>query len=485
MKSLKKLCCLLAALFAFTAVPACEMASLKNDNSTSVTSPSAPESSESELPSTSEESEETSEAPSTSEENGETSEDEEDLEAAYAEEVMDMAYALGYGEALDGIYTLWGTVTEIRNSYTSSKGVTLIMQVHEPKGRTMMCYQLKGDGASLISVGYKIKVTGDIKNYQGQVEFNKGCYLLSYEFGSISGGEDLPDVSNDPYANVTEYAFYQNYTPATSNDDAYYRSLHGFMSGELETPDQEPTLSAYQPSRNGQFIRNSKMQFSENGNAYTVVDAYGAPAFTVYRDGGYITLEEVAAYVYAFGTVPKNYDSDKKADPDDSIWGEYLRVNNTEFSGSTSKYPYEPELPNISGCGGTLHYREIDIGTTGTDCDPSYDITIYNDGSRITRGAARIVYAKNDLDRDGVFEINEHHVFYTYNHYNDFQEYLNYEGGWGEMFGNITGGGTLSSKYDYNPTDYVQIYLENLPVSRYATLATTHASDAWKYFQAA
>ena len=53
------------------------------------------------------------------------------------------------------------------------------------------------------------------------------------------------------------------------------------------------------------------------------------------------------------------------------------------------------------------------------------------------------------------------------------------------MFGNITGGGTISSKYDYNPTDYVQIYLEELPVSRYATLATTHASDAWKYFQAA
>ena len=65
----------------------------------------------------------------------ESSEDEEDLEAAYAEEVMDMAYALGFGEALDGIYTLWGTVTEIRDSYTSSKGVTLIMQVHEPQGR--------------------------------------------------------------------------------------------------------------------------------------------------------------------------------------------------------------------------------------------------------------------------------------------------------------------------------------------------------------
>ena len=25
------------------------------------------------------------------------------------------------------------------------------------------------------------------------------------------------------------------------------------------------------------------------------------------------------------------------------------------------------------------------------------------------------------------------------------------------MFGNITGGGTISSKYDYNPTPYVEV----------------------------
>ena len=481
MKAWKKLCLLLAALFAFSAAPACNPASFKDSESVASTE------NESTTPENSENGEST--APETSEtpENPESSEGSEDVvdpEMALAEEIMDEAYALAYNGEMDGIYTLWGTVTEITTKYSSSKGVTLIMRVHEPQNRTMMCYQLKGDGASLISVGYKIKVTGSIKNYKGQVEFDKGCYLLSYEYGSMDGGEDLPDVGNDPYANMTEYAFYQNYAPATSNEDAYYRSLHGFMSGELETPDQEPTLSSYQPTRDETFIRNSEMRFSEDGKAYTVVDAYGAPAFTVYRDGGYITLEEVAAYVYAFGTVPKNYDSDKNADPDYSIWGEYLRVNNTAFSGSTSKYPYEPELPNISGCGGSLNYYEIDIGTTGTDCDPSYPAKIYNNGSTITRGAARIVYAKNDLDRDGVFEINEHHVFYTYNHYNDFQEYLNYEGGWGEMFGNITGGGSLSSKYDYNPTDYVQIYLEELPIARYCAFATVHASDAWEYFQA-
>ena len=60
-----------------------------------------------------------------------------------------------------------------------------------------------------------------------------------------------------------------------------------------------------------------------------------------------------------------------------------------------------------------------------------------------------------DLDRDGAIEVGETYLFYTYNHYNDFQEYLNYEGGWGELFGNITGGGKLSSNSSCNPTPYV------------------------------
>ena len=65
------------------------------------------------------------------------------------------------------------------------------------------------------------------------------------------------------------------------------------------------------------------------------------------------------------------------------------------------------------------------------------------------------MYSRFDANGNKVIEANEKYLFYTYNHYNDFQEYLNYEGGWGEMFGNITGGGTISSKTHYNPTPYV------------------------------
>lgn len=265
----------------------------------------------------------------------------------------------------------------------------------------------------------------------------------------------------DPYENMTSLEFYANYTPATSSQDAYYRSLHGFMSGDISKQNQEPTLAHYQPTEGDKYIRNTSAIYSSDGNTYYVVDGYGNVVNEIYKGGGYVTLEEVAAYVLAFGNIPANYITKKSGSPSSNIWKEYLRLNHSSFSGSTSKYPYEPMLPRISGCGGDLYYYEIDLGTTGTDCDPSYPITDYNNGKSIERGAARIVYTRYDKNKKEITDINEKYVFYTYNHYNDFQEYLNYEGGWGEKFGNITGGGVLSSKTNYNPTPYVEVARRN------------------------
>ena len=261
----------------------------------------------------------------------------------------------------------------------------------------------------------------------------------------------------DPYVNMSAAEFYSDYEPAQEYWDAYWRTQHGFMSGSIEPQDQRPTIAAQQPVEDGKLVRNTHASFSEDGNTYYIVDYNGDIVSKVFKGAAYVSLEEVAAYVLAFGNIPANYTSSKKTDPDDSIWGEYLRLNHSKFSGSTSKYPYEPELPDISGCGGRLEYYEIDIGTTGTDCDPSYTAKIYNDGHSITRGAARIVYARFDVNGDKIIDINERYVFYTYNHYNDFQEYLNYYGGWGEIFGNITGGGKISDKYNCNPTPYVPV----------------------------
>ena len=263
------------------------------------------------------------------------------------------------------------------------------------------------------------------------------------------------EPASDPYVNITKDEFYQNYTKATSRQDALYRSQHGFMSGDIGPQDQKPTLATYQPMADGKYYRNTAALYSEDKNTYYILDAYGNPVNIIFRGGAYVSLEEVAAYVYAFGEIPANYLTKKSGSPSSSIWGEYLRLNHSKFSGDTSRYPYEPELPNISGCGGNLYYYEIDIGTTGTDCDPSYIAAPYNNGNKIVRGAARIVYSYSDLNNNRIIDPNEKFVFYTYNHYNDFQEYLNYEGGWGEIFGNITGGGKISSTSQYNPTPYV------------------------------
>ena len=286
-------------------------------------------------------------------------------------------------------------------------------------------------------------------------EGNKPGDVTIGEGGTVTKPTDDP-VTSDPYVGVDKTTFYQNYSPAVSYNDAQYRTEHGLMSGSIAEQDQAPTISRNRPTSGGKYVRNNVYIFSEDGNTYYVIDAYGEIAMEIYKGGAYVVLEEVAAYVFAFGEPPANHSASKKTKPTSSVWGVYLRVNHTKFSGDTSKYPYEPVLPNISGCGGNMVYYEMDIGTTGTDCDPSYPVIDYNNGSSIERGAARIVYSNSYTGGGKITDLDERYVFYTYNHYNDFQEYLNYLGGWGEMFGNITGGGTLSSKSNYNPTPYAQ-----------------------------
>ena len=383
-------------------------------------------------------------------------------------------------------YYIVATVSEIVSLSTGE------MYISDDTGSLYVYKCTTEDGSKLsttpIEEGYIILICGTLRNYKSTLEIDKGNIISYYnpetetpprpdqggngESGGNSGnggnGESVTipgtsdPITSDPYTNVDVDEFYKNYTPTISYNDAYYRTKHNLMSGSIDEQDQAPTISAYQPKSGGKFIRNNVYLFSEDGNTYYVVDAYGEIAFEVYKGGAYVVLEEVAAYVFAFGEPPANHSASKSTKPTSSAWGIYLRVNNTKFSGDTSKYPYEPVLPRISGCGGDLTYYEMDIGTTGTDCDPSYDICDYNDGYTITRGAARIVYSCKDKNGNKLIDLDERYVFYTYNHYNDFQEYLNYEGGWGEMFGNVTGGGTLSSKYNYNPTSYVQVVRASL-----------------------
>ncbi len=284
---------------------------------------------------------------------------------------------------------------------------------------------------------------------------DEGMVTVVASVGSTNSNPvSIQVIRYDPYSNIGASGFYDRYTPATDLEDSYWRTKHHLMSGDISDQYQAPTIESDRPMSGNSYLRNIDENFFDNGNTYKVVDRQGNVVNTLYKFGAYVTLEEVAAYVYAWGDAPANYSTDKSGDPTSDAWGKYLRLNNSYYSGDTSKYPYEPVMPEIYGIDGDKQYYEMDIGTTGTDCDPAYTIGPYNDGRSILRGAARIVYARYDGD-DQLLTPSERYVFYTYNHYNDFREYLNYNGGWGEMFGNITGGGRISDKYYCNPTPYI------------------------------
>ncbi len=244
----------------------------------------------------------------------------------------------------------------------------------------------------------------------------------------------------DPYEGVSASEFYRDYEPSTSYEDTFYRTRHGFMSGSIELPRYgAPETSAYQPSQNGTLLRNTSDTYGDGELSYTVLDAYGEEAYTVYYGGGYVTPEEVGAYILAFGEVPANYVSDKSVDRDDprwELWDEYLRLNNSYFSGDITEYPHEPALPDAAGNGGNISYYEIDIGGSS-----------YNRGyaTGFTRGTLRIVYSRY-LNGKEIADQGDRYVFYTYDHYADFQEFLNYEGGWGKRFGS-SGGTTAPTAY--------------------------------------
>ena len=158
---------------------------------------------------------------------------------------------------------------------------------------------------------------------------------------AATGGDTSGDTGGDTGGNTggstggttTEaFDFYGNYVPAGSYAEALARSARGELSGLPQVPDQAPTLSAFRPATEyGALIRNNACYYPD-ANTYVVTDAWGREVFRVYRGGGYITLEEVAAYVFAFGDVPANYTSSKSKKPTSSIWGEYLRLNHTKFS---------------------------------------------------------------------------------------------------------------------------------------------------------
>ena len=97
--------------------------------------------------------------------------------AAMARTVL-AAYTLEDGLALDGAETLTGVISSIDTAWSDEyKNITVTIVVAGMEDNKIQCYRLSGEGAQDLAVGDTITVTGNIKNYKGTIEFDKGCTL--------------------------------------------------------------------------------------------------------------------------------------------------------------------------------------------------------------------------------------------------------------------------------------------------------------------
>lgn len=89
------------------------------------------------------------------------------------------AFELAEGATMDYPAVLTGTIISIPSAWSDEYGnITVDMDVD---GQTVECYRLSGEGAKDLAEGDVITVAGIIKNYNGTVEFDKGCKLVPNE----------------------------------------------------------------------------------------------------------------------------------------------------------------------------------------------------------------------------------------------------------------------------------------------------------------
>ena len=93
--------------------------------------------------------------------------------------ILDAAYMLGDGEKMAAPTALKGIITKIPTAWSEEYGnITVDMVVDGNEEMPIECYRLTGEGAKDLAIGDEIAVFGQIKNYKGLIEFDKGCKLI-------------------------------------------------------------------------------------------------------------------------------------------------------------------------------------------------------------------------------------------------------------------------------------------------------------------
>jgi len=158
----------------------------------------------------------------------------------------------------------------------------------------------------------------------------------------------------------------------------------------------------------------------------------GTKITTISKASDCLNYQDVCLYYEAFRQFPPNY----KTSRDDAVAyglnGRYVSIYSKASYHSDNDYTKKLGTFNDGSMG---FYYELDIDLDGT----------YNNGTRLSRGAARVVIVAAGLTGYG----SEPVCFYTYDHYADFVEFYNFYQGWSPLFAGID---SWSGSYHDVPT---------------------------------
>jgi guanyl-specific ribonuclease Sa len=232
--------------------------------------------------------------------------------------------------------------------------------------------------------------------------------------------------------------------PSSATSSSFQSSSSDISSSEVSSTISSSSISSGRPSVafDKSSIRIAPLNYVNQSGPAPIYDlkkyedgSYGASTLrSIAKDQECLTYQEVAEYYSIYQSWPKNY----KSSTDEALaYGKNGRVVSTYYSGSHHTYDYTVALGTFNLPSGGSYY-EFDIDLTGS----------YNTGSYISRGAGRVVAIVDGITDYG----NEPVCYFTEDHYADFIEYYNYDGGWSPLFKGVY---NKSGSYENTPTSSI------------------------------
>ncbi len=366
------------------------------------------------------------------------------------------------------------------SSITSSDQDSSSQESSKPSDSSSQVSSSQG-GGSKDDISY-INATFETKTIEKDNSFET-TVTITDTITSKKSVTKVNDPLKNPYLEIDtipeKKLFYESYEPAQSYIDSQYRTEAGLLSGDKEESKIFPKENQKKDVSKVNSLRSTTWNYlvdsdSSQQKAYVFYDLDGNFTF-IYKGGAYWTMNECCAYCLAFGSMPVNQDYDKYEEKQDlayDTWYRYGRVNRGYYDGPVKdKYSYETYFVGMKEQ--NINYTETDFGNgtsyNQTVYDPQYKVLPYNKpdhdykintGTAGDRGVLRICFTssfENDLPKahkashsTSVTDKNftdtyYRRVYYTYNHYNDWSEFLNYEDGFTEIYGNMTRGNSYNS----------------------------------------